>query len=166
MGNINMGDNSWAEKDAWSLIKPDGPCVAAGVYDFSGTAPAHAYCETDGLSITKDEIDAMSQFWMDKAKMDSWTSDDHCQELIKKGTKIGVASKAGYDKCMIRMRRAFGDGDCQHIVTAMKGKKGIIVAHSDFTAVVGLFDTEDNSPPGPCELAIEGVAASYKETGY
>ena len=67
---------------------------------------------------------------------------------------------------MLARRNAFGDADCQHIVTARLGKKGIVVGHADFTCVVGLYDEEAGYPAGPITTAVTNLCESYKEQGY
>jgi len=92
----------------------------------------------------------------------SWTSDEEYAELAKSGHKLSGAGLS----MMLMGRNAFGDGDCQHIITARKGKKGCIVAHADFTSVCGFFDEEANFPAGPVMQKIQGIAEGYKEQGY
>jgi hypothetical protein len=67
---------------------------------------------------------------------------------------------------MLARRNAFGDGDCQHIVTCRKGKKGLLIAHADFTLVMGMYDEEAGFPAGPVQMAVTALAESYKEQGY
>ena len=63
-------------------------------------------------------------------------------------------------------RIAFGDSDQQHMVVGRKGKKGMVVAHADFTIVVATFDDDQNKPAGPVLAAVQMLAEAYKDTGY
>jgi len=66
----------------------------------------------------------------------------------------------------LQRRDAFGDGDCQHIVYARKGKKGIVVGHSDFTLVYGMFDDEAGYTMGTTAAKVISLSEEYKEAGY
>merc|ERR1711918_121087 len=118
-------------------------CTGAGVYDFSGTAPSPIYAQ-QGVECSPDDVASWTKTWWDGASS-GWTSDEEYAELAKSGHKLKGAGLS----MMLMGRNAFGDGDCQHIITARKGKKGCVVAHADFTSVCGFFDEEANFPAGP-----------------
>merc|ERR1712205_255023 len=128
---INMGDNSWAENDLTSSL--DALTTGCGVYDFSGTVPNHVYAEHN-CSISKADIDSMTKTWWDGSSA-GWSSDAEYAELARTGHK----AEGNGLKCMLMGRNEFGDGGCQHIIAARQGKKGIVMAHADFTVVVGYF---------------------------
>merc|ERR1711968_167755 len=152
-----MGDNQWAADDLVGIKAASSP--GAGIYDFSGTVPNHVYAE-DGVSVTKDEIGLMTKAWWDGSSA-GWSSDADYGDLAKTGHKLKVAS-AGIEGAILMGRNAFGDGDCQHIITARQGKKGCVVAHADFTSVCGFFDEEANFPAGPVSQKILSIAEGYK----
>jgi hypothetical protein len=67
---------------------------------------------------------------------------------------------------IIMSRLEFGDDEQQHLVVARKGKKGVVVAHADFTIIVATFDDDQEKPPGPVMMAVQMLAEAYKEQGY
>merc|ERR1711934_198256 len=162
MGTIyisKMADNSWAEGDLASTIMT--VATAGGIYDFSGTVPEHVYANEGTTAPTKEEISSFSKCWWDGSAA-GWSSDDDFNKLCTSGHKL-VLNGTPY---MIMRRNTFGDGDCQHIIQARKGKTGIIVGHADFTCVVGVFDEDKGRPAGPVQAAVQSLAESYKEQGY
>merc|ERR1712196_19908 len=155
----SMGDNSWAQGDFDSSIAPYA--TGGGVYDFSGTVADPFYYQMEGTNITKEDLETYkASFW--DGSSSAWTSDDEYGELAKTGHKLTGNGLS----CIMMGRNAFGDGDCQHIVTARKGKKGIVMAHCDFTLLVGFFDEEAGMPAGNLKMAMQALAESYKEQGY
>merc|ERR1711907_875181 len=64
------------------------------------------------------------------------------------------------------MSMCWCDGDSQHLLTVRKGKKGLVIGHADFTAVVGSFDDETDYNLGVCQTAVVALTESYKEQGY
>merc|ERR1711907_709887 len=155
-----MADNSWAQSDLESTIAP--LAIGGGIYDFSGTVGNHVYAELPGTDVSKDMIANMAKTWWDGSSA-SWSSDDDFADLCKQGHKIaaGVVTKG-----TLMRRAAFGENDGCHIITAQEKKKGVIVAHGDYTCVVGVFDQEQNKPAGPLAMAIEDLMKSYKDQGY
>merc|ERR1711965_134173 len=155
-----MADNSWAAADLDSSIAP--LAVGGGIYDFSGTVADHVYAEIPDTNITKDQIAIYAKTWWDGSSP-KWSSEDEFAQHCKDGLKLvgGVVSRG-----TLMRRAAFGEGDCCHIITAQEKKKGIIVAHADYTCIVGIFDQEQNKPAGPLAMAIEELCKSYKDQGY
>jgi len=115
----------------------------------------------DADGITKDDVATMTKCWWDGASAE-WNTDAAFDELCKTGHKI-TANGISY---MLRSSRTFGDGDSQCMVTACKGKKGLVVAHGDFITVVGMYDDNEGKPVGPVSVQVQKVAESYKEQGY
>merc|ERR1711998_747025 len=149
-----------------------------GVYDFSGTnAGGHCYLQLN-LSLTKEDVDAMKKCWWDGAST-AWSSDDDFKSLVNgshadckedsQGKHAWKATKDG-DEYMLMRRQAFGDGDKQHYVVCNKStpnkKKGFVVGHGDFTAVVGCFENDTDYPSGSVITKLQAICESYKEQGY
>merc|ERR1712072_593107 len=149
----------------------DGMC---GVYDFSGTyADGHMYSQVN-MSLTKDDIDKMKKCWWDGAST-SWSSDDEFKTLVN-GSHADCSEGHAWkctkdgDEYMLMKRSAFGDGDKQHYVVCNKStpnkKKGFVVGHADFTAVVGCFENDTDYPSGAVIQKVQALCESYKEQGY
>merc|ERR1712178_195073 len=137
--------------------------VGGGIYDFSGTQANFCYADS-GLGITKEEVAGLTKTWWDGSS-DGWLSDSEFNALMK-----DYKPTIGGETYMALRRSAFGDGDSQHLIT-MKcktpgSKKGAIVAHSDFTCVVGVFDEDKGFVAGPCAMAVQALMEAYKEAGY
>merc|ERR1711934_798191 len=156
-----MADNSWAVNDFNATLAPLS--IGGGIYDFSGTVPDHVYAEDERTKpgITKDEIGLMAKAWWDGSSA-GWSSDADFGDLCKTGHKL----KGMGLTCTMMRRSAFGEGDSCHLVTAQYKKKGIIVAHADYTCIVGIFDAEDGKPAGPLAMQIEDLCKMYKDQGY
>jgi len=106
-------------------------------------------------------------------------SDDDFKSLVNgshadckedsQGKHAWKATKDG-DEYMLMRRQAFGDGDKQHYVVCNKStpnkKKGFVVGHGDFTAVVGCFENDTDYPSGSVITKLQAICESYKEQGY
>merc|ERR1711998_788529 len=99
--------------------------IGGGIYDFSGTVPNHVYAELPGTDVSKDMVANYAKTWWDGSSP-SWSSDDDFAELCKKGHKLAAGEE----------------------------NKGIIVAHADYTCIVGVFDQEKQKPAGPLAMAV------------
>merc|ERR1711865_12403 len=157
-----MGIITMAEECLNDLIATIDPVsTGCGVYDFTGK---EEFCWAEhNCSTSAADVATMSKCWWDGVSA-GWSTDDDFAALIQ--TQPAHKMEGNGLKCMLQRRSEFGDGGSQHIVTGRQGKKGIIVAHANFTCIVGYFDEDAGFPAGPVALAVEGLIGKYKEDGF
>merc|ERR1712118_187868 len=155
----NMGDPA---VDLEKTIMP--VACAGGIYDFSGTQANYVYAES-GVSITQEEIQYLTKAWWD-GKSDGWSDEDFNALL---GSGEYKPTLGGENYAALR-RNAFGDGDACHSITLKSktpgSKKGAVVAHSDYTCCVGVFDDDKGQVPGPLTQQEQTLIEAYKDAGY
>merc|ERR1711977_23747 len=152
------------ENDYKTLIKPYA--VAGGIYDFSGQA--NHVCYEEGVSVTKEEIAECVRMWWDGSS-EGWSTNDEFQ-ASRKDDSNPFKLVIGGEEYRIMNRQAFGDNDQQHVVLGRskdKSKKsGCVMAHSDYTVTVGIYDEEFNQKEGALNGKVQELMTAYKGTGF
>merc|ERR1711967_39039 len=149
--------------DYTSIIRGNA-AGGGGIYDFSGTQGNHVYFEED-ISVTPAEIaDWVKQWW--DGKSDSWTTDKEWGDSRKNGD---FQLFVGGEEYRVMRRATFGEGDKQHIVFGRskdKDKKtGCVIAHSDYTVTVAVYDEEQNQRDGALSVQVQQLMMAYKSGG-
>merc|ERR1712072_398345 len=165
---INMGDPA---SDYGSLVQSYA-AGGGGIYDFSGTQENHAYHEDAGTEcgsgVTKAEIADWVRMWWDGSS-DSWTTEAEFDASRKDANNPFKLQVAGNDYRIMR-RAAFGEGDTQHVIfgrSKNKDKKtGCVLAPSDYTVAVGVYDEEANQRDGALSMQIQQLMTAYKGNGF
>merc|ERR1712072_408486 len=168
----NMGDPA---QDYEAVIAPF--VVGGGIFDFSGTqAPEGCYTFHDkaggnpkvGSQPTPAEIQGWTAFWWDGSS-DEWTSDEQFQEDRNKFVE-GKNFTVGGNEYRIMKRVAFGDNDSGHVVIGRskntEWKTGCLIAHSDYTCVVGIYDEDERQTLGNVQLKMVDLMKAYKTAGF
>merc|ERR1711918_331075 len=121
-----------------------------------------------GAGVTKDEITDWVRMWWD-GQSDEWTTE--AEFLASRGDSNNPFKMmiAGKDYRIMR-RAAFGEGDKQHIVFGRskdKDKKtGCVIAHSDYTVTVAIYDEEQNQRDGALSVQVQQLMMAYKSGGF
>merc|ERR1712159_162004 len=163
--NTNMGDPA---NDFGDTVKPY--CIAGGIFDFSGTQEQTVYTwqndggDKGGSQPTKEEVALWTQFWWDGAS-DDWTSDTYLNEH-RSEYKLVIG---GIEFRFMR-RIAFGENESQHAILARSKnsdwKTGCVIAHSDYTTIVGVYDEDAGQSVGNLQMAITQLSEAYKQQGF
>ena len=162
-----MGDPA---SDFQQIVAPHS--VAGGIYDFSGTQENHAYYENQGpangmkSAVSKAEIADWTRLWWD-GQSDAWTTDAQFDASRKDEANPFKLVIGGIDYRIMR-RAAFGEGDQQHVIFGRsrdkESKTGCVIAHSDYTVAVGVYDEEANQKDGGLSLQMQQIGrASCRE---
>merc|ERR1712072_679277 len=166
----NMGDPA---EDFKAVLKP--LTIGGGIFDFSGTQADHCFTwNGDGgdkagkNQPTKEEVQAWTKFWWDGTS-DDWTSDAQFNESRNEFNE-SHAFTVGGNEYRIMKRVAFGDNDSQHVVLGRSKNKdwktGCLLAHSDYTVAVGIYDEDERQKDGPLQLQMTNLMGAYKQAGY
>ena len=111
-----------------------------------------------------------TKFWWD-GKSDDWTSDAEFNDPKnrKEWSENGTFTVGGHEYRIIK-RTSFGDNDSQHAVLGRSKNKdwktGCLLAHSDYTVAVGVYDEDERQKDGPLLLQMTNLMAAYKTAGY
>merc|ERR1711918_3513 len=164
MGTGRMGDDSPAVNLANCIM----PCaVAGGIYDFSGTQASHVYAE-EGQAVPVEEVKHWSKGWWDGSSS-SWSSEEEYNDLIRKQPPEYMPTIAGENFVVLRRTEFPDTGGCHAFTMKTKtpnSKRGAIMAHSDYTVVVAIFDDDKAKMAGPLNMACQQLMEAYKEAGY
>merc|ERR1711935_520820 len=160
----NMGDPS---ADYTGVIAPYS--IAGGIFDFSGTQAEMQYIFVDGgekggSAPTKAEIDELVRCWWDGSS-DSWMTD---KEFMASQSDIKL--KIGGIEYRLMRRIPFGDNDSQHVILGRSKNKdhktGIVIAHSDYTVAIAIYDEEELQTDGPLQMQMTNLMGAYKQSGF
>merc|ERR1712146_247103 len=172
MGNgfprFNMGDPA---SDYASLVTKFA-AGGGGIYDFSGTQENHVYYEEPGSEcgggVSKEEIKEWTRMWWD-GQSDQWTTDAEFITARKDANNPFKLVIAGKDYRIMR-REVFGEGDQQHVVFGRskdkEKKTGCVLAHSDYTVAMGVYDEEQGQKDGALSMQIQQLMQAYKSGGF
>merc|ERR1712072_158558 len=164
-----MGD---PVKDYAGIIAPLS--VAGGIFDFSNTQAEMCFTwvndagEKGGSQPTKEEVAGWSQFWWDGTS-DAWTSAAQFDASRNQFNDKHLFMVGG-NEYRIMKRIAFGDNDEQHVVLGRSKNKewktGCVMAHSDYTVCVAVYDEDEKQKDGAVQLAMTQLMQAYKSGGY
>lgn len=76
----------------------------------------------------------------------------------------------GGNEYRIMRRIAFGENDSQHAILARSKnsdhKTGVVMAHSDYTVCVAVYDEEEGQKDGGLQLSMSQLMEAYKGGGF
>eukprot|EP00658_Telonema_sp_P-2_P036521 TRINITY_DN263_c0_g1_i1.p1 TRINITY_DN263_c0_g1~~TRINITY_DN263_c0_g1_i1.p1 ORF type:complete len:170 (-),score=60.80 TRINITY_DN263_c0_g1_i1:307-816(-) len=163
--------------DFASTIEPY--CVAGGIFDFSGTQDNHAYTwvnkasppeKGEASAVTKDEVANWVKMWWDGSSTE-WSSKEEFSNMLKaKDNEPGYQLHVAGVQYRPMRRNPFGEGDSQHVILARGTNKdfktGLVLAHSDYTVCVAVYDEEENQKEGGLMQAMSMLMQAYKSSGF
>eukprot|EP00656_Telonema_subtile_P011682 TRINITY_DN157_c0_g1_i1.p1 TRINITY_DN157_c0_g1~~TRINITY_DN157_c0_g1_i1.p1 ORF type:complete len:165 (-),score=40.45 TRINITY_DN157_c0_g1_i1:303-797(-) len=164
-----MGDPA---SDFASVISPY--TVAGGIFDFSGTQENFQYTwvndagDKGGGAVTQEEVKEWTRFWWDGSS-DEWTTDaDFAKMRGDQSNPLKLV--VGGVEYRIMKRVNFGENDGQHVILGRSKnsdwKTGCVLAHSDYTVCVGIYDEDEQQKDGPLQLNMTNLMSAYKESGF
>merc|ERR1712159_196490 len=99
----------------------------------------------------------------------AWTSDKEFKDGRMDETNPFKLMVGGKDYRIMR-RAAFGEGDQQHVIFGRSKDKdmktGCVLAHSDYTVAVGVYDEEQGATDGALSVQMQNLMTAYKSSGF